>query len=869
MADVAPAAVKPSQYRPDVDGLRAVAVIAVLIYHIDEAMLPGGFRGVDIFFVISGYVVLGSMLNHTKDTACGLLLDFFARRIKRLWPSLIFTVLLASTTLVILLPPGFGQRVQLLTGMLALVGWTNNYFASLHASYFDNAVEALQTNPFMHTWSLGVEEQFYLAFAPLVILLYGGLIVGTMQLRSAAWPSAALSACILLSLATSAWIDYRGDAVLSFYLMPLRGWQLLSGALVQDVERFHARTINRTIKGRAASALLSITLELAAVASIIASFILPAGDSVLPVGLLPVIGTVCFLVVGNLEPVAAYQWQLPASNALLATSLFSYVGKISYPMYLFHWPVLVITRLASGFGWQQILASLSLIALLTFIAYHGLEYLVRQWRASTRRVYAVFLPANGMALFWLWLLWGPTQGHLYVGAKATRTDPSLHGCHGIMEESLLSRDLMRSPANLSAALATFLLPRSSTPTFACSECTLSGGGIATPTANAPPMVVTDADAPPCYLPVAFEDDPDRSLGILAGGIALNPCWFDGVNGRPLTSEAVHECVLRPVTDKPRSVDKPTMFLLGDSHTYLGCLLGLMAAVGDRASITMAGLGSGPPCTVGGLSPLHQSEPCKIFEQTVLETLKGEDGLRAGDTVVYCYRPGFVGPNNVGAPEFDEFAEYLAQTLVPITADASASLLLVGDWGDMAAVGPDCLGSIDAAKSEGCAESFRPLDTRGESAIAALASTNEHVFFFDTHPLMCESGSCSLLIPGTEVMGYLDSGHLSRAGSLYLWPWFDEFLQRSKLLGPSSLQLDHLRVNELDNSIQPIQRPQTNQASNRSSSIVLSSNISSTVMATMANQSSSPDHRSPAQSGLHQTPCRSQRKEPNRVTVLKP
>ena len=79
MADVAPAAVKPSQYRPDVDGLRAVAVIAVLIYHIDEAMLPGGFRGVDIFFVISGYVVLGSMLNHTKDTACGLLLDFFAR----------------------------------------------------------------------------------------------------------------------------------------------------------------------------------------------------------------------------------------------------------------------------------------------------------------------------------------------------------------------------------------------------------------------------------------------------------------------------------------------------------------------------------------------------------------------------------------------------------------------------------------------------------------------------------------------------------------------------------------------------------------------------------------------------------------------
>ena len=776
--DVA-APMKLSHYRPDVDGLRAVAVLAVLVYHIDEDILPGGYRGVDVFFVISGYVVLGSLLNHMAATTCELLLDFYARRIKRLWPVLLLTVLLTSTMLVILFPASLRQRDQLFTGMLALAGWTNNYFASLQESYFDNAVDALQTNPFMHTWSLGVEEQFYLAFAPLVVLLYGGRVVRNKQTHSAVLPTAALSACIVLSLAASAWLSYRGNYMFTFYLMPFRGWQLLSGALVQDLERFHARAI----ESRPASALLLIMLELAAVACLTASFVLPADDSLLPVGLLPVTGTVCFLVAGKLQTIeCSARAQLPALNALLATRLFTYVGKISYPMYLWHWPVIVLIKLASGFDSQQILASIGLTALLTLISYHGFEYMVRQWRASTRHVYQVSLPTSGAAFFWMWLLMGPLQGKLYMGAKQ---QPTLQGGDSdcaAMVTSLLSRDFMRSPKETSAGLASFLQARKA-PTYACSQC--SG---ATPTANQPPALQMDAPTP-CYVPIAFEEDQDRALGIVDGGIAANPCWFDAANGQPLIAEAVEQCMLRPVIDSLRHLlppgNKPTIFLLGDSHTYAGCLIGLLAAVGDKASVTMAALGSGGPCGVGGLNP-HLGAPCKAaFEQTVLTTLKRN--LRAGDTVAYCYLPEFVGQNDAGTPEFDEFANYLDETLVSITAAKSASLLLVGSWGHLGPQSGDCLASVNAAKSAACVTSFRPLDTRGESAVAALASTNGHVFFFDTHPLMCASGSCSPLIPGTEVFAFLDDNHLARAGSLYLWPWFDEFLQASKLLGSSSLQ----------------------------------------------------------------------------------
>ncbi|KAL1499087.1 hypothetical protein AB1Y20_013601 [Prymnesium parvum] len=159
-----------TQYRPDIDGLRAVAVIAVMIYHLDHSLLPGGFVGVDIFFVISGFVVSGSLLHKQHPSTSGYFAAFYSRRIKRLTPALATCIIITTLGVVILIDPAVGVDEYLATAQLAVVGLANNHFAARGNSYFDEAAGMLEFHPFLHTWSLGVEEQFYFLF-PLLICL--------------------------------------------------------------------------------------------------------------------------------------------------------------------------------------------------------------------------------------------------------------------------------------------------------------------------------------------------------------------------------------------------------------------------------------------------------------------------------------------------------------------------------------------------------------------------------------------------------------------------------------------------------------------------------------------------------------------------
>ena len=125
-------------YRADIDGLRAVAVIAVLIFHLDPSWLPGGFVGVDIFFVISGYVVTASLLRERHSSSCNFLLAFYTRRVKRLAPALIVVVTLTSILFAMMVPPWQSEQLSeyYLSGMLSLVGMANMHYATLPTGYF-------------------------------------------------------------------------------------------------------------------------------------------------------------------------------------------------------------------------------------------------------------------------------------------------------------------------------------------------------------------------------------------------------------------------------------------------------------------------------------------------------------------------------------------------------------------------------------------------------------------------------------------------------------------------------------------------------------------------------------------------------------
>jgi peptidoglycan/LPS O-acetylase OafA/YrhL len=144
------------KYRPEIDGLRALAVIAVILNHIHPNLLPSGYLGVDIFFVISGYVITGSITNREVNSLTEHLSGFYLRRIKRLFPALI-TCIIVTSLLICLFNPKPADSLN--TGMAALLGGSNLYLFHRATDYFASST---QLNVFTHTWSLGVEEQFYL-----------------------------------------------------------------------------------------------------------------------------------------------------------------------------------------------------------------------------------------------------------------------------------------------------------------------------------------------------------------------------------------------------------------------------------------------------------------------------------------------------------------------------------------------------------------------------------------------------------------------------------------------------------------------------------------------------------------------------------
>src|SRR6478735_7499820 len=165
-----------SDYRPDVDGLRALAVVAVIINHFSNTLLPGGYLGVDIFFVISGFVITASLVHQQSKNCFEFLVAFYVRRVKRLLPALVVFVIVIGVSICLFDP---APELSLKTGASSLLGLSNLYLLRQSTDYF---APSTALNPFTHTWSLGVEEQFYFLF-PVVVWFSGITRTGTIGSR--------------------------------------------------------------------------------------------------------------------------------------------------------------------------------------------------------------------------------------------------------------------------------------------------------------------------------------------------------------------------------------------------------------------------------------------------------------------------------------------------------------------------------------------------------------------------------------------------------------------------------------------------------------------------------------------------------------
>jgi peptidoglycan/LPS O-acetylase OafA/YrhL len=340
-------------YRSEIDGLRAIAVIAVIVNHFDDRLLPSGYLGVDIFFVISGYVITGSLAARPASSLRELLAGFYARRIRRLVPALIFCVLVTSFLSCLVSEfPG----VALKTGATSLFGGSNVFLMVRATDYFATATEL---NTFTHTWSLGVEEQFYLGF-PLLVWLTG---YGKLANRSTQRLVILLGVLIVVTCAAFVYLNGRHQPI-AFFSMPTRLWELAAGCLMFVSVRRIGRPSGLV---GAASTLVLVGL--------VATLWFPLSLAV-PSTVLAVVLTALLLVL--LAPGSP-------SYAILSNRVVVYVGLISYPLYLWHWSVLSVSRFTIGIDWWTIPIQVLLMLVASVLSYRYLELPLRRRKTWSLR----------------------------------------------------------------------------------------------------------------------------------------------------------------------------------------------------------------------------------------------------------------------------------------------------------------------------------------------------------------------------------------------------------------------------------------------------------------------------------------------------
>lgn len=345
--------VKPCElkYRPDIDGLRALAVLAVVVYHYAPAKFPGGFIGVDLFFVISGYLITGILLR-SFQTHTFSLLDFYRRRVNRIFPALaaiLITSLIAGWLLL------FSSEYQALGKHVAAgAGFVQNLALWREAGYFD--VSALH-KPLLHLWSLAVEEQFYI-FWPLTLWLI---------LR---WRWRVLTTILAIagvSFALNLWGIWSHHDVATFYLPMTRAWELMAGAALAAMHRS-----SRSRASASGAALWSV----AGLMLIVLGFIFIRPDRGFPGfwGLLPVLGATLLIHAG---PTAF------VNQRFLSLKPVVWVGLISYPLYLWHWVLWSLAAIVTEGADLSVLRLIKLVAfplslLLAWATYRYLEQPIRK-----------------------------------------------------------------------------------------------------------------------------------------------------------------------------------------------------------------------------------------------------------------------------------------------------------------------------------------------------------------------------------------------------------------------------------------------------------------------------------------------------------
>lgn len=342
----------PPPYRPDIDGLRAIAVSGVLLFHLDRAWLPGGFAGVDVFFVISGYLIARILQARMQDGtfAFGA---FYRRRAARILPgqiAVICVTLLAASQIY-----GAQDFASLGANAVAAAVSLTNVKLMLQGGYFDISEDA---QPLLHFWSLAAEEQYYLGFPLLLLLLLRRPVQRPILLSVFA-----------VSLGLGVWLTVEAPRA-AFFLLPTRAWELLAGALIAVL----------ALDGTAWAERRAAALSGLGLAAILCAFLLLDETTPFPgvAALVPVGGAACLILAGGRGGLVSRLLAHPGPVA---------IGKLSYALYLWHWPIFSLTDYAlfAASPAQRLGLKLGLTAAAAVASYLLIERPARAWFGAPGR----------------------------------------------------------------------------------------------------------------------------------------------------------------------------------------------------------------------------------------------------------------------------------------------------------------------------------------------------------------------------------------------------------------------------------------------------------------------------------------------------
>lgn len=402
-----------------IDGMRALAVLAVMLYHLEPSLLPGGFVGVDIFFVISGFVVTASLASHGQENLGTFLGNFYARRLARLIPALVTMLVTTTLAYVLLVPKAWFNRAAESVGQAAFWGLSNWVLDRQTINYFEPQAEL---NPYTHTWSLGVEEQFYL-IAPLLLFVALRRPSAHRHRPVVVWVIGGLA---VFSLLSCYYFGMTEGARFVFYHPAFRFWELAFGALLflglPDIRRLAARFGTRDSLTGVAGLLLVI----------VAMFMPHSSAYPFARATVAVLGALLLI-----SPAHANTQDV--IRRALASRAAVWIGRRSYSLYLWHWPVYVLARWSVGLTvWPFNAGALALTFMLAAASYRLVE---QPFRTSARL--KAWPPSRriGLCLLMLAAGWFAGRGLLeqqpYLGlGKVTREAADWYGNRQLLKTKL-------------------------------------------------------------------------------------------------------------------------------------------------------------------------------------------------------------------------------------------------------------------------------------------------------------------------------------------------------------------------------------------------------------------------------------------------